>query len=136
MADRPTPDSQPTPEQRIDAAITSARYGQAGLGSLNTGQYFDSGGGGAGGQFVFADLATLNAIIDRWTAVHNRIQERNRKIGDAIKLCKPPAHDMMSVSQADATPGTSVATNSMVYRTNARAMTSALPNGSIVVGTL
>ena len=106
MAAEITPESAMTPEERVDAAIASARFGQAGLGSLGTGEHFDSGGGGAGGQFVFADLATLDTVIGRWTALRDRIDKRGRKIQGAKDLCNPPADDTMSHSQADAARNT------------------------------
>jgi hypothetical protein len=102
MADGVTVESELSPEQRVDAATKSAGCGQIGLGSLGVGEWFDGGGGGAGGQFVFADLAALDTAIARWTALKDRIGGRGRKIARARDRCNPPAEDVMSRRQADA----------------------------------
>ena len=101
-----TAESATNPERRVDAAIAAARFGEVGLGSLGSGEHFDSGGGGAGGQFVFADLAALNAAITRWAALHERIKLRGQTIQKASDLCNPPADDLMSRYQADAAKDT------------------------------
>ena len=94
-------DGDPTPEQRVDAGIEDARFGQAGLGSLGIGDRMGTGGGG-GGQFVFADLAELDSVTAQWTAERDRIKEDNNRLAQAINLCNPPAEDTMSHYQADA----------------------------------
>lgn len=102
MVDSAVPESSMTPEQRVDAVIASSRFGEIGLGSLGVGEYLDSGGGGGGGQFVFASLADLDAVLTRWTELRDRIQQRGQKTEFALRLCNPPAEDMMSWYQADA----------------------------------
>lgn len=91
-----------TPEERVDQAISEARYGQAGIGSLGIGQYLDSGGGGSGGQFVFANLDELSSVLHEWEDVRNEIEKRQRTVSSIQDLCTPPADDMMSHYQADA----------------------------------
>ena len=60
-----------------------------------------SGGGGQGGGYVFADLAELNTMIDKWEAVQDRITKNNFKIRDAIGVVEPPAFDGPSTKQAN-----------------------------------
>jgi hypothetical protein len=61
-----------------------------------------SGGGGAGGQYVFASLDELDGIIAEWEALRSRIKDRSAKLRRAIGLIEPPAEDMMSRLQAGA----------------------------------
>ncbi len=93
-------DGDLTPEQRVDAGIEDARFGQAGLGSLGIGDRMGTGGGG-GGQFVFADLAELDSITAQWTAERDRMRIDGQTIRDAIQMCNAPAEDMMSHFQAN-----------------------------------
>lgn len=90
-----------TPEQRVEAGIADARFGQAGLASLGVGDRLGTGGG-EGGQFVFADLAELKSVTDQWKAERDRIVSDGKKINRAIELCTPPAGDLMSKYQANA----------------------------------
>jgi hypothetical protein len=95
-------DGDPTPEQRVDAGIEDARFGEAGLGSLGIGDRIGTGGGGGGGgQFVFADLAELDSITAQWKAERDRIRKDGRSLLTAIQLCNPPAEDMMSHYQVN-----------------------------------
>jgi hypothetical protein len=92
-------DGDLTPEQRVDAGIEDARFGEAGLGSLGIGDRMGTGGGG-GGQFVFADLAELDSITTQWKAERDRIRNDGQTLSEAIQLCNPPAPDTMSHYQA------------------------------------
>ncbi|MPZ81805.1 MAG: hypothetical protein GEV28_15960 [Actinophytocola sp.] len=58
-----------------------------------------SGGGGAGGNYVFADLDELDAIIDEWTAIRDGVQADGRKLLQAQQLIVAPAKDLMSQLQ-------------------------------------
>lgn len=60
-----------------------------------------SGGGGAGGQYVFASLEELDDIIADWEALHDRIRNRAAKLARAIGMIEPPADDVMSRLQAN-----------------------------------
>jgi hypothetical protein len=64
--------------------------------------YGSAGGGGAGGNFVFTDLAHLDAIIARWTSVRDRIEPHSQKLYEAARVVYPPAEDSASVGQAEA----------------------------------
>lgn len=91
-----------TPEERVDQAISEARYGQAGIAALGIGQYLDSGGGGATGQFVFANLDELNAVLHEWEDLAKEIGDHQKVTVQIQRLCNPPAEDMMSHYQAEA----------------------------------
>ncbi|MGB3444935.1 MAG: hypothetical protein WBA97_39870 [Actinophytocola sp.] len=61
-----------------------------------------SGGGGADGDYVFADLAELDSIITEWTALRDTIQVDGRKLAQAQQAVYSPADDDMSRGQAKA----------------------------------
>lgn len=61
-----------------------------------------SGGGGADGDYVFADLAELDAIITEWTAIRDTIQLDGTELAQARQMISPPAADLMSTGQATA----------------------------------
>lgn len=61
-----------------------------------------SGGGGAGGNYVFADLDELEAIIAEWAAIRDAIRADGRKLAQARQLLRPPAEDLMSWWQPEA----------------------------------
>ncbi len=61
-----------------------------------------SGGGGAGGTYVFTDLEHLDRIIGRWQALHDDIVDDGFAVSDALRHIAPPAEDIRSVVQARA----------------------------------
>ena len=61
-----------------------------------------SGGGGADGDYVFADLAELGALITEWTAIRDAIQVDGEKLVQARQAIYSPADDDMSKGQAQA----------------------------------
>jgi hypothetical protein len=79
----------------MDGDTESGALGQAGYAITG------SGGGGAGGQYVFASLEDLDEIIADWEALRDRIQVRGRKLRQAIGLIESPAEDIMSRLQAN-----------------------------------
>ncbi|GAB3449721.1 hypothetical protein [Actinophytocola sediminis] len=64
--------------------------------------YEGSGGGGAGGRYVFASLEEFDGIITEWEALVVRIKLRGEKLARAIGMIEPPAVDLMSRWQAAA----------------------------------
>lgn len=58
-----------------------------------------SGGGGSGGNYVFANLAELDAIITQWAEMRDAIQADGVRLAQAQTLIRPPAHDTMSERQ-------------------------------------
>lgn len=81
----------------MDGTSDPGALGQAGYAITG------SGGGGAGGRYVFANLGELDAIITAWEALRDRIFTRDGKFKRAISLITPPADDDMSKLQAHAT---------------------------------
>jgi hypothetical protein len=61
-----------------------------------------SGGGGADGDYVFADLAELDSIITEWTAIRDTVQLDGEKLVQAQQATYSPADDDMSMGQAKA----------------------------------
>ncbi|MPZ84080.1 MAG: hypothetical protein GEV28_28270 [Actinophytocola sp.] len=64
--------------------------------------YGASGGGGAGGQYVFANLEEIDGIITDLEAIKNDIRDDERYFRQAIRLATRPAEDMMSNGQVEA----------------------------------
>lgn len=79
----------------VDGGSRPGALGQAGYAITG------SGGGGAGGRYVFASLEELDDIIADWEALHDRIRNRAAKLKRAIGLIEPPAEDIMSRLQAN-----------------------------------
>lgn len=80
----------------VDGSGGSRPLGQAGHNVAG------SGGGGAGGRYLFASLAELDEIIEEWKALRSRIERRGNKLAQASRLIEPPAEDVMSRLQAGA----------------------------------
>lgn len=81
----------------MDGDSGSAPLGQAGYGITG------SGGGGAGGQFVFANLGELNGIITELETLRDGIRSDGTKLDRARQLIEPPGEDIMSRMEAKAT---------------------------------
>ncbi|MGQ0838898.1 hypothetical protein [Actinokineospora sp.] len=60
------------------------------------------GGGGAGGEYQFADLAELDEITTLWRHEYDAIYADGLRIRQAIQLVRAPAEDEMSTGQARA----------------------------------
>jgi hypothetical protein len=95
---------QPGPVlQQIRAEIAAAKVGSA-IADLFGGEYtHHSGGGGAGGYYEFTSLADLDSIITELKTVRDDITEDGWMLGRAIGTVVPPAQDIMSQMQAQAT---------------------------------
>ena len=61
-----------------------------------------SGGGGAGGSYVFADLDHLDRIIGRWRSIRDDIINDNFIVSNVLRVIMSPADDNPSVTQARA----------------------------------
>lgn len=106
--DAPPPDGQedepPPPGEQVDAEITSAEVREwlGGIFGFGTAPEHESGGGGAGGQFMFADVAELDSVITQWNTQRDEIQADQDRIISAYHEIAEPAGDEMSRGQADA----------------------------------
>ena len=106
--DAPPPEGEetepPPPDQQVDNEITSAevRDWLGGIFGNDAGNEHESGGGGAGGEFLFADLAELDAVIGQWNSQRDEIQADQERIIGAYHDIAEPAGDEMSVGQAEA----------------------------------
>jgi hypothetical protein len=63
---------------------------------------YEAGGGGTGGQFMFASLEDLDTIIKRWETERDGILADRNAISEAYYSVKNPAADPLSKEQADA----------------------------------
>lgn len=104
MSDEPA-QSGPTlsPEQQVGMQISIGKVKDWVGGVFGRDWESEVGGGGAGGEYVFADLAELDEIIKQWEAQRDAIRADGDQIRQAIGFVMPPADDEMSVRQADAT---------------------------------
>lgn len=106
--DAPPPEGEenepPPPEEQVDNEIMTAEAREW-LGSIfgfGTGSEHESGGGGAGGQFTFANIEELDAVITKWNTQRDEISEDQDRIVSAYREIAEPAGDEMSRGQADA----------------------------------
>jgi hypothetical protein len=93
-----------TPEDQVNAEIT--REGVLswwrGLFGMETPDApYEAGGGGRGGQFMFASVEELDSVITRWEDERDGILDDRDKIADAYYAIKYPAADPMSRQLAD-----------------------------------
>jgi len=65
-------------------------------------QPHESGGGGTGGQFMFASLEELDSVITKWEGERDGILADREQIYEAYDVIKDPAADAMSRYQANA----------------------------------
>jgi hypothetical protein len=103
--DTGTGDQDPgTPADQVDVEI--ARENVLGwwrsLFGLGGDQPYEAGGGGTGGQFMFASLDDLNDVIKKWEDERDGIRADRDVIADAYYAVKEPAGDTMSRGQASA----------------------------------
>jgi hypothetical protein len=93
-----------TPEDQVNAEIARESSGVLAWWRSLFGddQPYEAGGGGRGGQFMFASVDQLNGIITRWEQERDGIKADCDHIADAYYAINYPAGDPMSVEQADA----------------------------------
>lgn len=109
MPEGSTPDQQaqqppPPPDEQIKQQISLGKVTDW-LGNLFGAGGWEptAGGGGTGGQFMFASIDELNGVIQQWQTELAAITADGRKIGQAVGFVQSPADDDMSVGQANAT---------------------------------
>ncbi len=81
----------------MDGDTGSAPLGQVGYGITG------SGGGGAGGQFVFASVGELDGISGDLESLRDDIRKDGDKLKQAQFLIEPPGEDIMSRLEAKTT---------------------------------
>jgi hypothetical protein len=93
-----------TPQEQVEQEIASTEVMNwwRSLFGLGGDQPHESGGGGTGGQFMFADLEELDAVIARWEDEREGILADRRAISETYDTIAPPAGDMMSSVQISA----------------------------------
>lgn len=90
-----------TPTEQVNNEITAAEVSSWWRSLFGMDQY-QAGGGGTGGQFMFASLEELDGVIKKWTDERDGILADRDAIADAYHTVRDPAGDMMSRSQATA----------------------------------
>ena len=90
-----------TPTEQVNNEINAAEV-SSWWRSLFGMDPYQAGGGGTGGQFMFASLDELDTVLQKWTDERDGILADRDAIADAYHAVKEPAGDMMSLSQANA----------------------------------
>lgn len=93
-----------TPQEQVEQEIASTEVQNwwRSLFGLGGDQPHESGGGGTGGQFMFADLEELDAVIARWEDEREGILADRANIRDTFHANAAPAGDVMSNVQFSA----------------------------------
>jgi hypothetical protein len=91
-----------TPAEQVDREIASAEVSSWWRSLFGFGEEYEAGGGGTGGQFTFANVEELDSCIARWEQERDGIMADRDAIADAFYAVAPPAGDIMSRGQADA----------------------------------
>jgi hypothetical protein len=102
------------PDQQIQMQISLGAV-KGWLGNLFGKDWETSaGGGGTGGQYMFASLADLDAVIAQWKEQRQAIYDDGQKIQQAAGAIVAPAEDGMSGGMSD----TSLASLDALYKHN------------------
>jgi hypothetical protein len=94
-----------TPQEQVEQEIASTEvmnWWRSLFGLGGPAQPHESGGGGTGGQFMFANLDELDRVIARWEEERDGILADREAIREAYDTIAPPAGDMMSNVQVGA----------------------------------
>lgn len=93
-----------TPSDQVDGEIARAEISDwlKGLFGFGDPQPHEAGGGGTGGQFMFASIEELNGVIKQWEKERDGIVADSQAICDAYYMVKSPAADNMSQGQTTA----------------------------------
>jgi hypothetical protein len=94
----------PTPEEQVNGEIVMANVTEwwRGLFGIGDPTEHEAGGGGQGGQFMFASVDELNGVIKQWEDERDGIMADRDAIAEAYYMVKEPAGDDMSTGQANA----------------------------------
>lgn len=90
------PEDPGTPEEQISREVATAEALEWLTGIFGGGWERQSGGGGQGGQFMFADLGELDGIITAWRDEVEDIKSDLRQIEKTTAVVARPAGDPMS----------------------------------------
>jgi len=85
-----------TPEEQINQEVAVSQVTGWLSGLLGTNWQQSSGGGGEGGQFMFANLAELDAVINAWRDEIDAMIADQDQIRSAQAVVDSPAGDSMS----------------------------------------
>jgi hypothetical protein len=91
-----------TPADQVNAEIV--REGVLGWwrSLFGQGDPYQAGGGGQGGQFMFASIEDLDDVIKKWETERDGINDDRNAISEAYYSINEPASDLMSRAQAAA----------------------------------
>lgn len=94
-----------TPAEQVDQEIVSTEimsWWRSLFGMGGEPQPHESGGGGTGGQFMFANLEELDGVISRWEEARDGLLDDREKIYNAYDHLEAPAADDMSTAATTA----------------------------------
>jgi hypothetical protein len=86
-----------TPEEQVRQEIIAAQATGVLPSILGLDWEHEAGGGGTGGQFMFANLAELDGVIAAWQRECDGIRADGLAIEEAMKTVARPAQDLMSI---------------------------------------
>jgi hypothetical protein len=98
-ANEPPPSPEDQIKQQINLGAVAGWLGD--LFGADWGK--QAGGGGTGGQYMFADLNELNGVITQWETELEAIKKDGQAIRQAAALVEAPAQDGMTIAQAEVT---------------------------------
>lgn len=103
-ADETEPRDPGTPADQVHAEITAAEVTAwwKSLFGFGEPQPYEAGGGGTGGQFMFASIDELNGVITKWEEERDGILADRDAIAEAYYSIAEPASDDMSQELAGA----------------------------------
>lgn len=92
-----------TPADQVNAEIAYAEVSEWWKSLFGSGgDPHEAGGGGTGGQFMFANIEELDGVITKWKGERDGILADKETIAQAYGMIAEPAGDTMSAVQATA----------------------------------
>jgi hypothetical protein len=89
------------PADQVNLEISTGRVMEWLGGLFGTDWQTTAGGGGTGGQFMFANVAELDSVISQWKDQREAIYADGVKIRQAMDVIVAPAGDAMSGGMAN-----------------------------------
>jgi hypothetical protein len=91
-----------TPAEQVNGEITREGVSSWWRSLFGLDTPYEAGGGGTGGQFMFASVEELDGVIAKWEEERDGIKADKDAIADAYHMIADPAADSLSREQATA----------------------------------